>query len=305
MKKLIVVFKTHLDLGFTGFSGDILNKYMRAYIPSALDIAKKARGTADRFVWTTGSWLLEQYLEHCSKLRTSDKLDEFIEAVENGDIRWHALPFTTHTELMTKELFEYGVSISEKLDNRFGFKTIAAKMTDVPGHTKAMIPLLVKAGVKFLHIGVNPASAVPKVPELFKWRYDDENEIVVMYNGEYGEFTEIPGTDSAVYFAHTGDNNGPQSTEQISEMYKDLRNRYPDVEIVAGTLEDVAAEALKAENLPVITSEIGDSWIHGTASSQKGKRLPRSSALCRNCRRRNKECNLQKPHHGTRAHMGT
>ena len=93
--------------------------------------------------------------------RTADKTKRLCEAIEDGDITWHGLPFTTHTELMSESLFRYGLSLSKELDKRFGKKTIAAKMTDVPGHTKAIIPHLAENGIEFLHIGVNPASAVP------------------------------------------------------------------------------------------------------------------------------------------------
>lgn len=49
------------------------------------------------------------------------------EAVEAGDIVWHALPFTTHTELMDAGLWEYGLSYSAFLDKQFNKKTVAAK----------------------------------------------------------------------------------------------------------------------------------------------------------------------------------
>ena len=103
-------------------------------------------------------------------------------------------------------------------------KTVAAKMTDVPGHTRAMVPELANAGLKFLHLGVNPASSVPDVPPLFRWKAPDGQEIVVMYNGDYGEFTEIGDTGAALYFAHTGDNRGPQSAEEIRRLYKDIHH---------------------------------------------------------------------------------
>jgi hypothetical protein len=45
-----------------------------------------------------------------------------------------------------------------------GFTESAAKMTDVPGHTRVIIPLLAQAGVKFLHIGVNHMSGVCACP---------------------------------------------------------------------------------------------------------------------------------------------
>ncbi len=69
-------------------------------------------------------------------------------AIERGLIRWHGLPFTTHSELMSPALFRAGLSFSKELDRRFGKQTIAAKMTDVPGHTIGIVPLLAEAGLQ-------------------------------------------------------------------------------------------------------------------------------------------------------------
>ena len=38
-KKVIVVFKTHLDIGFTGLAQQVLDKYCLDFIPSAVDLA--------------------------------------------------------------------------------------------------------------------------------------------------------------------------------------------------------------------------------------------------------------------------
>ena len=145
-------------------------------------------------------------------------------------------------------------------------KTIAAKMTDVPGHTRAIVPYMVKNGLKFLHLGVNPASSVPEVPPLFRWRTPTGEELVVMYNEDYGEFTEIGDSGIALYFAHTGDNCGPQSAEEIRELYGEIHKKYPTAKLRAGTLEDVAQIALGITDLPVVTEEIGDSWIYGVGT---------------------------------------
>lgn len=263
MKKIIVVFKTHLDIGFTDFSKNVIENYMTNYLPNAMRVAREMRGEKEGFIWTTGSWLIEKFLEE------SGDGALLAEAIKNGEIRWHGLPFTTHTELMSKELFQYGLGISQKLNRRFGMRTIAAKMTDVPGHTRAMIPYLVQAGIRFLHIGVNPASKRPDVPTLFWWKAVTGESLLVMYHNDYGELTPIGDGGTAVCFAHTGDNSGPQSAEEIRQVYCQLHSDYPEAELCAGTLEDVAKEALKQENLPVIDQEIGDTWIHGVGTDPK------------------------------------
>ncbi|MBQ7643162.1 MAG: DUF5054 domain-containing protein, partial [Clostridia bacterium] len=137
------------------------------------------------------------------------------------------------------------------------------KMTDVPGHTIGIIPIMKKKGVKFLHIGVNPATPLPPVPKVFRWKCG-EDEIRVMYQGDYGTAEDFG--DFAVYFAHTGDNAGPQSAEDIVSEYKKVREKFPDCYIVAATIDDLAEEVEKMKGLPVFDKEIGDSWIHGAGT---------------------------------------
>jgi hypothetical protein len=188
-------------------------------------------------------------------------------AIGRGLITWHALPFTTHTELMSPALFRAGLSYAQELDARFGRRTTAAKMTDVPGHTLGMVPLLAEAGVRFLHLGVNTASPVPEVPPVFRWRAPDGSEIVVMYQASYGA-TDFPeGAGAGLAFAHTNDNMGPPTVPQVAEVWRDLRHNLPDAGIRASTL-DAFGDALwdRRSHFPVVTAEIGDSWIHGTAS---------------------------------------
>ncbi len=265
-ERIHLIFKTHLDLGFTDLARNVVAQYFTVYIPNALRTARLLReqGAADRFIWTTGSWLIYTYLEQAS---TSER--RLIEAaIEAGDLVWHGLPFTTHSELMDASLFRFGLSLSQTLDSRFGRQTIAAKMTDVPGHTRGIVPLLAEAGITFLHIGVNPVSTAPDIPPVFLWRDTSGAEVVVMYQvGSYGDFGQVPGSPTALAFAHTNDNLGPQSPEKVSLAYQQLRSRFPQAQVTASTLDAFARELAPIKGqLPVITGEIGDTWIHGVGS---------------------------------------
>ncbi len=255
-KEVLMIFKTHLDIGFTDYSENIVKKYIEIYIPNAIKVGYELKGTDTPFVWTVGSWLINRALKE-------DKSGEVEKAVKDGILNWHALPFTSHTELMSRELFDYGLDISAKLDLRFGKKTSAAKMTDVPGHTVAMLPSLCAHGIEFLHLGVNPATPLPPVPPMFKWKYG-KNEITVMYQGDYGQAAEFD--DFVLCFAHTGDNLGPQSADEIRKIYASVQKEYPDCRIKAATLDDVAKRISNIKDLPIVDKEIGDSWIHGAGT---------------------------------------
>lgn len=266
-ERIYLIFKTHLDLGFTDVAKKVVEHYFTHYIPQALQTARhlRAEGVPERFIWTTGSWLIYEYLEQASP----SERGAMEEAIHAGDVTWHGLPFTTHSELMDASLFTYGLSLSHQLDRRFGTKTIAAKMTDVPGHTRGIVPLLAAAGITFLHIGVNPATTMPAVPPLFVWRDPPSGaEVTVMYQaGSYGDFGQIPGSPVALAFAHTNDNLGPQSPEEVVKAYQLLQTRFPQAMITASTLNAFAQELLPIKaQLPVVTDEIGDTWIHGVGS---------------------------------------
>lgn len=260
-----LVFKTHFDAGFTDLANTVLDRYLEQHIPHAIRLARELRDSGgDRFVWTTGAWLIHEFLERANP--TDRK--EMEGAILAGDIAWHALPFTTHSELMTADLFRFGLGVSQKLDQRFGRQTIAAKMTDVPGHTRAIVPLLAEAGVRFLHLGVNPASPPPDTPEVFRWRDPAGAEVIVNYTRDsYGRSFALDGFDHVLAFAHSGDNAGPQSTAEVRESYDTVRREFPDAEVRASTLDAFARDLLQVnDQLPVLTAEIGDSWIHGVAT---------------------------------------
>lgn len=266
---LHVIFKTHLDLGFTGYASEVRRQYHEYFIPMALDTGEHfLREDAARpmFVWTTGSWLIWDHLQTQPKA----KVERLERAIRAGIIRWHALPFTTHTELMSPALVREALAISTELDARFGMTTRAAKMTDVPGHTLGLVPLLAEAGVRFLHIGVNSASTPPEVPPVFRWRAPDGSEVVVMYQSEYGATFAPDGVEDGIAFAHTMDNMGPQNVGHVVDNHHALGEDNPGFVVRASTLDAYADVLWPArERFPVVTSEIADSWIHGIGSAPR------------------------------------
>lgn len=94
-KKVIVVFKTHLDIGFTGLAEDVLRRYCDDFIPAAVELAFRVNtGVQKKFVWTVGSYLIRYYLEHANP----DACARLEQAIRAGFIRWHGClhhPFRT------------------------------------------------------------------------------------------------------------------------------------------------------------------------------------------------------------------
>ena len=264
VKRVLVMFKCHFDAGFIDTQSAVVHRYFKEYFPRAIDLAGQLRDSSkQRYVWTTGSWLLYEYLEQA----TAEERARMEKAISMGDIAWHALPFTWQTELMDAAMISGGIGLSKVLDRRFGRTTTGAKMTDVPGHTRGLIAPLAGQGVKFLDIGVNDASTPAEVPPLFVWKDPHGAILIVMYHHGYGGVVRVPGSDVAIAIVVADDNAGPHSLKEIGETYSALTARFPNAEIVPTSLTEIAnAVEAHRRTLPVLTSEIGDTWIHGIAS---------------------------------------
>jgi hypothetical protein len=274
-----IVFKTHLDVGFTDYASVVQRIYLQEFIPGAITLAARMNDQGGPgFVWTVGSWLVRRALDYYS----GDRLRKFENAIGSGHVAWHALPFTMHSELVDSHLFDFGLSISQDLDNRFGRKTIAAKMTDVPGHTLGIVSRLAAAGVTFLHLGSNPGSTPPDAPELFVWRNPaDARALTVMYQkGGYGDVFTRQGLKTALCVSFTEDNLGPPPPERIGDVFESVRLRFPNAALKASTF-DAFARALAREkpDLPVVEQELGDTWIHGAGAAPA--KMRRYRELCR------------------------
>ena len=265
VEKVLVMFKTHLDVGFTNLAANVIQSYFDRFIPGVLALSEQMarEQREDRYVWTTGSWLIYRYLEEAS----SENRRRMERAILAGDFVWHGLPFSTHTELMDASLFRLATAFSARLDQRFGRKTIAAKMTDVPGHARGAVPIMAEAGLELLHVGVNPGCAMPDVPPVFVWRSPDGTELPVMFQHDYGEVSVLPGGRTAVAILSTQDNEGPHTPAQIADLYATLRRRFTRARVFASNLNALATEVKAVRSqLPIVTQEIGDSWIYGPAS---------------------------------------
>ena len=105
--------------GFIDTQYNVVHKYFNQYFPHAIEIARRANeGGKRRYVWTTGSWLLFEYLEQAS---AADR-KTMEEAIGRGDIAWHALPFTWQTEMLDASMIEGSLAISKALDKRDVYK---------------------------------------------------------------------------------------------------------------------------------------------------------------------------------------
>ena len=279
--KIILVFKTHFDIGFTELVSDLVARWDSKMFPDLFRVCEETRALgAHRYVWTVPSWPLYRYL---TEFASGEALREKAAGlVRGGQLAWHALPFTTYTEFCGLEEYIRGLLFARALGERFGRQAVSAKMTDVLGHTWILPSLLAGAGVKILHLGPNQALKLPEVPLLFFWEGPDGARVLTFYNraGGYGS-SLVPPEDWPfpvwLGLVQTNDNTGPQGPEDIGYLLEAVEEQAPGTTAVTGSLDDFynALAAYDLSGLPVVRGDIADTWIHGIAS------MPREVAALR------------------------
>jgi alpha-mannosidase len=285
LDQVVVVFKTHFDIGYTDLARNVVDRYRTSMIDKALDVCDSTQKLPpeNRFVWTVPGWPMAQILWDG---QTPERRARIEKAIRDGRLVWHALPVTTHTESLEPEDLVRGLRFSSELSRRFGQPLARdAKMTDVPSHSWIMPTLLKHAGVEFLHIGCNSASASPDVPRLFWWEGPDGSRVLTFYEASgYGSGLKPPADwphRTWLALIHTGDNAGPPSPGDVQKLLDQAKRELPGVKLRMGRLSDFS-DAILAEkpDLPVVRKDMPDTWIHGIMS------MPRETAIARTARPR-------------------
>jgi hypothetical protein len=132
VEEVVVVFKTHFDIGYTDLARNVVAKYRTTMIDNALAVCDDAKSMPPehRFVWTLSGWPMAQVLWPG---QTPERRGRIEEAIRDGRLVWHALPATLHTESLDLEDLVRGLGFSSRLSRRFGMPLPRdAKMTEVP-----------------------------------------------------------------------------------------------------------------------------------------------------------------------------
>jgi hypothetical protein len=280
--EVIVVFKTHFDIGYTDMASNVVQRYRTTMIDDALKVVEQNRGLPpeQQFAWTLPGWPMAKILEDWPG-QTPECKQRILQALKDGRFVVHALPFTTHTELLEPEDLVRGLGFASRIARSVGLELPRdAKMTDVPCHSWILPTLLKHAGVDFLHLGCNAASRSPEVPRLFWWEGADGSRVLTMYTAESYGTGLVPPADwpykTWLALIHTGDNHGPPTPEEVRKLLEEAKQKLPGVKVRIGRLSDFS-DAILAEEavIPVVRGDMPDTWIHGPMSDPKGAGLAR------------------------------
>lgn len=155
-------------------------------------------------------------------------------------------------------MFQAGLNIASTLDKKYNRTTRVASQRDVPGMTRCAVDSFARATnikLKAVTVGVNPGSAPPAVPKIFRWDGIYASVIALWHAGGYPlnpgpslqdaggislrDCTVAPNTTHALCFAFRTDNTGPPtSLVELDSYYNILSEQFPRAKVFASTLDD-------------------------------------------------------------------
>jgi len=301
-----IIAMNHLDVGYNGIPGlglinNIVQRYFDVYFPRAIAVAQAltAHGGPERLIYTTHGWLAHMYM-HCPAnftlsgialtCPTPDAVQAFKDAVLRGDITWHAAAFNTEYEnAFNEEMINVQFQLSFDLADELGLprpKTVSLR--DVPGTTRALVPILVKNNITAISIGVNSGSPAPEMPNPGVW-FDPASKTSVLYmqTGQGQGYPNNPGPDPAncggmcrdicvtfpttthaLCWAFRTDNSGPpMDADEVFRQFDIARWQFPGASVFASTYDNFTSILSGiAGTLPVTSAEVGDTWMTSTTA---------------------------------------
>ena len=303
VKEIIVVFKTHFDIGYTHRVKDVVQYYRTEMIDRALTAMDASRSMPldQQFKWTAPGWVMSKVMEQWIG-QTDERRKSLDEKFSKGRFVAHAMPFTIETDICEPEVITRGLGFASRLSRQYHLPLpLSAKVTDMPSHSGELATVLANAGVKFLHIGCNWPSGAVQTPGIFWWQGPDGSKLLTFYSSIYGTATgfnwsyEMGGKDPLVgkrllppvdwpykvwpAIIVTMDNSGPPKAQEVKALIDEAQKKMPGVKIKMGTMDDfVTAFLADKPNLPTVKKEMPDTWVHGMMSDPGGSTLSRATA---------------------------
>ncbi|MBE3069777.1 MAG: hypothetical protein IMZ66_06030, partial [Planctomycetes bacterium] len=289
---------SHVDIGYTHVQTDVEKAHWQ-YYEQAIEASRR---TADyppgsQFKWNAEVlWATDSYLRQA----TPEKRDAFIDAVRKGWIGLDALYGNELTALCRPEELVRLVDLAGRLTQQYGVPIESAMISDVPGYTWGIVPVLAQSGVKYFSVGPNGGDRIGHTlsawgDKPFWWVSPSGKERVLVWMPRTGYWQGFRGGDSLlamlqrmeadgypydlVQLRHCmGDNAGPGV--DLAEFAKDWNARYAYPKVVIATTADMMRDLEKryGDRLPEVRGDFTPYWEDGAGSSARETALNRDAA---------------------------
>ncbi|MHC4315033.1 MAG: glycoside hydrolase family 38 N-terminal domain-containing protein [Planctomycetota bacterium] len=300
--EVYLLHHSHVDIGYTHVQTEVVRKHW-GYFEQVIELARKSADypPGSRFKWNVEVlWAVDSYLKQASK----EKREQFIEAVRKGWIALDALYGNELTALCRPEELVRLVDYAQKLRQRYGFTINSAMITDVPGYTWGIVPVLAQSGVEYFSVGPNRGHRIGYTlsswgDKPFYWESPSGKRKVLCWVAGEGyslfhagrldggrlfeylkrlEKSEYPYDMLQVRYSIGGDNGPPDPG--LSEFVKKWNEKYAYPKLVVSTASEMCREFERryGDRIPKARGDFTPYWEDGAGSSARETSMNRDAA---------------------------
>jgi hypothetical protein len=294
---------SHVDIGYTKVQTEVERDQMR-FLDESMEAARKTAKypAGAQFKWNSEVlWAVDAWLKEAPK----DKRTAFIRAVKDGWIELNALYGNELTALCRPEELVRLLGLACRLRKEHGVPIQSAMISDVPGYTWGMVPVMAGSGVKYFSIGPNPGDRIGFTlnewgDRPFYWVSPAGNQKILcwVHGRGYASFHRGPLRDGERIFEYLhdleetrfpydlvglryniGGDNGPPDV-QLSEFVRDWNARYRWPRVLIATASEMFREFERryGDDIPSVSGDFTPYWEDGAASSALETAINRSAA---------------------------
>ncbi|MBW8040425.1 MAG: hypothetical protein FVQ85_10535 [Planctomycetes bacterium] len=300
--EVYLLHHSHVDIGYTHVQTEVVRKHW-GYFEQVIELARKTANypPGSRFKWNVEVlWAVDSYLKQASK----EKREQFIEAVRKGWIALDALYGNELTALCRPEELVRLVGYAQRLKQRYDFTINSAMITDVPGYTWGIVPVLAQSGVKYFSVGPNRGHRIGYTlsswgDKPFYWESPSGKHKVLCWVAGEGyslfhagrldggrlfeylkrlEKSEYPYDMLQIRYSIGGDNGPPDPG--LSEFVKNWNQKYAYPKLVVSTASEMCREFERryGDRIPKARGDFTPYWEDGAGSSARETSLNRAAA---------------------------
>lgn len=293
---------SHTDIGYNYLQAEALARH-QSYLEEglALNAASAGLPTDDRFRWN-----LETLYEADDWLKkaTPAQVAAFQKAAQTGNLGLDALYCNELTGLCRPEELVSLLACAQRLRQQYHVPIDAAMISDVPGYTWGLVPVLAQGGVKYLSWAPNGGDHLGYARDFdnraFYWKSPSGKDKVLVWqspNSYYQVFddNETSLTDfmkrfaerfpnnpyDMIYERHTLHNsdNAPADKDLAPFVHRwNAQYAYPHLVISTTSRMFHDFEARYGKTLPTLSGDYTGYWEDGAASSANETAASRTAA---------------------------
>jgi hypothetical protein len=305
-----LIHHTHLDIGYTHHQDEV-ERLQWQHLENALQYGSASADYPEeaRFVWhPEGLWAVESYIEN----HGAEENDRLREGIRRGSIHLDGLFANLLTGIASSEGLMRSLATARRLGEWSGVPIESAMLSDIPGFTWGLVPVLAQHGIRYLSIGPNFGHRIGHFSDAlgdrpFYWESPSGRERVLTWvSGAgyalfhsglgYSKITKALDEESVFKYVdqletsgypygithlryNIGSDNGPPDPD-LADAVRAWNERYVSPRLVISDVTKTFREfeARYGDGLPVYRGDLTGHWEDGSASSARETALIRRIA---------------------------